>query len=78
MLEQFNRLLQGFGANRVRITEVDEGYIQFSIIGWGDFCIWRNGELLEWDGLDYQANTRSVWLQDVSKGKKRNDAGVLA
>jgi hypothetical protein len=78
VIEQFNRILQGFGGNRVRVLEIHQISILFELIGWSTFCIWSTGEIHEWDGEDYQATTRSVWLQDVSKGKTRNDAGVLS
>jgi hypothetical protein len=78
VIEQFNRILQGFGGNRVRVTGWGNLGISFDLVGWSSFRLWRNGEVHEWDGETYQATTRSVWLEDVSKGKTRNDAGVLS
>ena len=77
MIEQFNRILQFYG-NRVRVESFVSWCVSFELIGWSKFRIWQSGEIHEWDGENWQTTRRSVWLEDVSKGKTRNDAGVFS
>ena len=78
MIEQFNRINQAIGANRMRVVSVRSHDMQFEILHWGMFCM-RNGhglyELI--NGVFYDTpNAR--WLHGISLGKKRDDAGVLS
>lgn len=81
MIEQFNRILRAFGANRVRIEDVNGGYIIFELVGLSAFRLNQDGKILErieqaryggWEITD-----RSRWLQAISEGKVRNDAGEM-
>lgn len=77
MTEQFNRILQAFGANRVKLTEVDRDFIQFELLNYGMFCIWENGGFGEWLNDDYCETANSRWLHAISLGKKRGEEGVI-
>jgi len=80
MVEQFNRILQVFGSNRVRLECVSSAYIAFAIKGWADFQIDKTGviwELAKYRGC-YEPTARSQWLEALIQGKQRNDAGEVA
>jgi hypothetical protein len=73
MIEQFNRILQAFGSNRVRL--ISQEYLSFEILGWGTFAILSNGSIVERCEEKYSPTANSMWLQSVSLGNLRNDAG---
>jgi hypothetical protein len=77
MVEQFNRILQAFGSNRVRLISLQ--HLTFEIVGWGVFAILPNTSIVERmkDG-GFLPTANSMWLQSVSLGRKRNDAGEVA
>lgn len=78
MIDQFNRINQAIGANRMRVVEVTMDYIQFEILNWGTFCVFDDGGLWEYIEHDYQDTQNARWLHGISLGKKRDDAGVLS
>ena len=78
MIDQFNRINQAIGANRMRVVEVDLDYIQFEILHWGMFCLFTHGGLWEWTKDKYHDTANARWLHGISLGKKRDDAGVLS
>jgi hypothetical protein len=78
MIDQLNRINNAIGANRMRVVEVTMGHIQFEILHWGMFCVWREGGLYEFINDDFHDTANSRWLHGVSLGKKRDDAGVLS
>jgi hypothetical protein len=75
MIEAFNRILRAFGANRIQLTEVNNGYIQFKLGILGCFLLVTRdqceAEVLEWnqDSEEYQPTKRSKWLQAIGEGK---------
>jgi hypothetical protein len=77
MIEQFNRILQAFGSNRVLL--ISQSHLSFEIVGWGTFAILSNGVIVERnESGGYQPTANSMWLYSVSLGKTRNDAGEVA
>ena len=76
MIEQFNRIVQKFGGNRVRLMLAHQHQAVFEIVGWGVFAIMPNGAIVERTGLNvFVPTANSMWLGSVSLGRKRNDAG---
>lgn len=79
MVEQFNRILQAFGSNRVRLVKAGASVIELEIVGWSRFCIFESGGSIaevSGDGLSLSQHTaRARWLKGLSQGKQRNDAG---
>jgi hypothetical protein len=78
MIDQFNRINQAIGANRMRVVDVYITYIQFEILNWGMFCVWSAGDLMECRNGGYSHTPNARWLHGISLGKKRDDAGVLS
>jgi hypothetical protein len=81
MIEQFNKILQVFGSNRVRLVNVSAAAIEFEISGWAVFCLFHTGSVTEiidnGFGRLCSHNYRAYWLKNMSQGNKRNDAGDL-
>ncbi len=76
MVENFNRILQAFGANRIKLLEVYDRIIKFKIDNFGVFMIGPGGAVSEWvDGFEKTA--RSRWIEAIGEGKTRNDAGEM-
>lgn len=78
MIEQFNKILQKFGWHRLRLEHVQSDRVLFSINRTGEFIIYENRYLAEVVGSECKTTAKSKWLQAVSLGMTRNDAGEVA
>lgn len=75
MIEQFNRLLQKFG-HKMQIIHWGEYSVEFEIRNFGVFLIDPGGVFEVCKGrLFCTPNAR--WIQAISLGKVRNDAGEM-
>jgi hypothetical protein len=77
MINQLNTIIRQFGGNRFRLHVVTPVSVRFSIGMWGTFEIYDNGEVFELLGRILAKTPNSKWLEGVSRGKVRNDDGVL-
>lgn len=76
MIEQFNRLLQKFG-HKMQIIRWSEHSVEFEIRNFGVFWLYSTGSVHEVREGNRFYTPNSYWLQAISEGKVRNDAGEM-
>lgn len=76
MIEQFNRLLQKFG-HKMQIIHWGEYSVEFEIRNFGVFMFRRHGGVFEVRKGDCLFTPNARWIQAISEGKVRNDAGEM-
>lgn len=83
LCEAFNRINSKFGANRVKLHDIDTDpdypyeEIFFELVGFGHFRMKGDRLTVECSEGDYSRSACSQWLEAIANGKIRDEAGNM-